>query len=126
MIGATYFSNSFRDLIDYKYSATEPNYFNVARTRTSGWSSRGVCGCRTVFTPTLRTRTWTRASSIRGTSTEATAVFAPGARLLRRPMHTLDVGVGYRAARHGSTCARCASARARINYYRPRFLRARA
>ena len=36
-----------------------------------------------------------------GTSTEATSVFAPGARLLRRPARTLDVGVGYRAPTHG-------------------------
>ena len=41
VIGATYFANSFRDLIDYKYSATEPNYFNVARTRTSGLELEG-------------------------------------------------------------------------------------
>ncbi|MEO8623603.1 MAG: TonB-dependent receptor, partial [bacterium] len=35
-VGVTVFSNSFRDLIDYQYSATAPNYFNLARTKTSG------------------------------------------------------------------------------------------
>ena len=32
-----------------------------------------------------------------GTSPAATATFAPGSRLLRRPARTLDVGAGYRA-----------------------------
>ena len=35
-----------------------------------------------------------------GTSPAATATFAPGSRLLRRPARTLDVGAGYRAAGH--------------------------
>src|SRR5205085_3515116 len=34
-----------------------------------------------------------------GTSTAATASFAPGARLLRRPMQTIDAGLGYRPGR---------------------------
>jgi vitamin B12 transporter len=40
-IGITAFANSFRDLIDYAYSATAPNYNNIARTRTSGTELEG-------------------------------------------------------------------------------------
>jgi outer membrane receptor protein involved in Fe transport len=36
-----------------------------------------------------------------GLSTAATALFVPGAHLLRRPMHTVDAGAGYRSARGG-------------------------
>jgi vitamin B12 transporter len=101
VLGATYFANSFRDLIDYKYSATEPNYFNVARTRTSGLELEGRAQLAyglhadAAFTH-LRARV-----DDPGTSTAATSVFAPGARLLRRPSRTLDVGLGYRDASHG-------------------------
>ena len=34
-----------------------------------------------------------------GASTDATAAFAANARLLRRPTHTLDAGIGYGASR---------------------------
>jgi len=101
VVGATYFANSFRDLIDYKYSATDPNYFNVARTRARGLELEGrmqlPSGVRADASFThLNARV-----DDPGTSTEATSVFAPGARLLRRPVHQLDVGVGYRAAVYG-------------------------
>jgi vitamin B12 transporter len=100
-VGATWFANSFRDLVDYAYSATEPNYFNVARTR-----ARGVELTARVALPSglhgdaAFTRLDARVVDP-GTSTEATAVFAPGARLLRRPTSTLDVGLGYRTGAHG-------------------------
>jgi vitamin B12 transporter len=101
MIGATYFSNSFRDLIDYKYSATEPNYFNVARTRTSGLELEG----RVQLPNGLRADAAFTHLNARvddpGTSTDATSVFAPGSRLLRRPARTVDVGLGYRGESHG-------------------------
>jgi vitamin B12 transporter len=100
-LGATYFSNSFRDMIDYKYSATQPNYFNIARTRASGVEIEG----RVVLPYGFRadaalTQLATRVVDP-GTSTAATATFAAGSRLLRRPMHTLDAGIGYRGVRHG-------------------------
>ncbi|MBA3672310.1 MAG: TonB-dependent receptor, partial [Gemmatimonadaceae bacterium] len=100
-ISATYFANSFRDLIDYTYSKTEPNYFNLARTRAAGAEFEGrvalPVGIRfdAAFTY-LETRVVDR-----GTSTSATAAFSPGARLLRRPMRSADLGLGYRASRAG-------------------------
>jgi vitamin B12 transporter len=101
VVGATYFANSFRDLIDYKYSATEPNYFNVARTRARGLELEG----RLQLPDGLRADASFTHLNARvddpGTSTAATSVFAPGARLLRRPTRTLDVGVGYRAPIYG-------------------------
>jgi outer membrane cobalamin receptor len=64
-IGITGFSNSFRDLIDYKYSATDPNYNNIARTKSStdrtmlrssdssgiNRSSIGLCSLRSIPAP---------------------------------------------------------------------------
>jgi len=96
-IGATWFANSFRDMIDYEYSATEPNYFNVARTRAAGVELEGRLALPNGFHADaafthLRTRVVDP-----GTSPAATATFAPGSPLLRRPTRTLDVGAGYRA-----------------------------
>ena len=102
LISATWFANSFRDLIDYVYSATEPNYFNLARTRTTGVELEGraelPAGWHTDASFTyLDARVVTP-----GAGAAATSAFAPNARLLRRPMHTLDAGLGYRAARFGA------------------------
>jgi vitamin B12 transporter len=100
ILGATWFSNSFRDMIDYKYSATEPNYFNVARTRATGVELEGRFELANgIHADAAFTHLATRVVDP-GTSAEATATFAPGAKLLRRPARTLDVGAGYR--RHGS------------------------
>lgn len=101
VVGATWFANSFRDLIDYKYSATEPNYFNVARTRTSGIELEGRMQLPSGFRGDASFTHLSARVDDPGTSTEATSVFAPGARLLRRPANTLDVGVGYRAPAYG-------------------------
>jgi vitamin B12 transporter len=96
-VGATWFANSFRDMIDYEYSATEPNYFNIARTRAAGVELEGRLAlpnglhADAAFTH-LRTRVVDP-----GTSPAATATFAPGSSLLRRPTRTFDVGAGYRA-----------------------------
>jgi outer membrane receptor protein involved in Fe transport len=88
-------------MIDYKYSATEPNYFNVARTRAAGVELEG----RLAMPNGLHAdASWTRLAARvvdPGTSSAATATFAPGARLLRRPASTLDVGVGARAEGSG-------------------------
>ena len=95
-LGATWFANSFRDLIDYKYSATAPNYFNVARTRARGVELDGrVLLASGVHADAGFTYLDTRVVDA-GTSAASTALFPPGARLARRPMHTLDVGVGVR------------------------------
>ena len=101
-LGATWFSNSFRNLIDYVYSATEPNYFNLARTRATGVELEGraelPAGWHTDASFTyLDARVVTP-----GAAAAATSTFAANARLLRRPTHTLDAGLGYRAARFGA------------------------
>jgi vitamin B12 transporter len=96
-IGATWFANSFRDMIDYKYSATEPNYFNVARTRAAGLELEGRLELPSgLHADVAFTHLSTRVVDP-GTSAAATATFAPGSRLLRRPARTLDVGAGYRS-----------------------------
>jgi outer membrane receptor protein involved in Fe transport len=88
-------------MIDYKYSATEPNYFNIARTRASGVEIEGKLALPRRFRADAAiTQLSTRVVDA-GTSEAATATFAAGSRLLRRPMHTLNAGVGYRASRQG-------------------------
>ena len=96
-IGATWFANSFRDMIDYKYSATEPNYFNVARTRAAGLELEGRLALPNGVHADAAFTHLSAHVVDPGTSTAATATFAPGARLLRRPTRTLDLGAGYRA-----------------------------
>lgn len=95
-LSATWFANSFRNLIDYVYSATEPNYFNLARTRTSGVELEG----RAELSEGLHTDASFTYLDARvedpGASTDVSATFAPDAHLLRRPMHSFDAGAGYR------------------------------
>jgi outer membrane cobalamin receptor len=99
-LGATWFANSFRDMIDYLYSATEPNYFNVARTRAVGLEFEGRLDLPSgVHADASFTHLDARVVDP-GTSTTSSATFAPGARLLRRPMRTLEVGAGYRGGGH--------------------------
>ena len=95
----TAFQNSFRDLIDYAYSASAPNYHNLARTRTRGLEleSRVVTELG-IHADAALTYLDTRVVDP-GASPSAAAAFAAGSRLLRRPMHTLDVGAGYSAGR---------------------------
>ena len=98
-LGVTWFSNSFRDLIDYVYSATEPNYFNLARTRSSGVELEARTELPAGFHADAA-YTYLDARVVNpGASTTSTSLFAPDARLLRRPMHTLDAGLGVRGIR---------------------------
>ena len=97
MVGVTVFQNSFRDLIDYKYSPTAPNYNNLARSRTRGVELESHATILDAFHADAAF-TYLDARVIdRGASSATSAAFAPNARLLRRPMHSLDVGVGYSA-----------------------------
>jgi vitamin B12 transporter len=99
-IGATYFRNSFRDMIDYQYSPTGgPDYFNVARTRASGLELEARASLAAgVHADAAFTYLDTRVVDP-GKGAGATALFVAGAHLLRRPMHTLDAGAGWRGAR---------------------------
>ena len=120
-IGATWFANSFRDLIDYKYSATEPNYFNLARTRTAGVELEGKVSWPNGFhADAAFTHLATRVVDP-GTSTAANATLAPGARLLRRPARTLDVGAGLRSRGHGVELRALRVGPREDNYYPPDF-----
>jgi vitamin B12 transporter len=120
-LGATYFNNSFRDMIDYQYAASGPDYFNLARTHTSGLELEGRAELPAgVHADAAFTYLDTKVVDP-GASTAPTALFVPGARLLRRPVHTLDVGIGYRAERGGLDLrARRVGTRA-DNYYAPDF-----
>ena len=101
MFGVTAFQNTFRDLIDYAYSPTAPNYNNLARTRTRGVEVESRVTILDGFHAD-GAFTYLDARVIdRGASTAATAAFAPGARLLRRPTHSLDLGLGYAATLGG-------------------------
>jgi vitamin B12 transporter len=120
-LAATYFANSFRDMIDYEYSDSKPNYFNVARTRAAGAELEARVTLPYGFrADAALTHLATRVVDP-GASNAVTATFAPGARLLRRPMHTLDAGIGYRTPRHGLELrARRVGAREDV-YYAPDF-----
>ncbi|MDB4915841.1 MAG: TonB-dependent receptor [Gemmatimonadetes bacterium] len=120
-VGATLFSNSFRDLIDYRYSATAPNYNNIARTKTSGLEVEG----KLVLPNNLyadASFTYLDAKVVDpGTSAAVTATFAPGSRLLRRPMHTVDVGIGYRESIVGVDLRAHSVGLREDNFYPPDF-----
>jgi outer membrane receptor protein involved in Fe transport len=106
-IGATWFANSFRDMIDYKYSATEPNYFNVARTRAAGLELEGRLDLPNGFhADAAFTHLSTRVVDP-GTSTAATATFAPGlATAGAGPRAPSTPGAGYRARGNAVEVAR--------------------
>ena len=124
-VGATWFANSFRDLIDYQYSATAPNYFNVARTRARGLELETRANLPRGLTADAAF-TYLEARVVDpGTSSATTALFAPGARLLRRPSHSLSAGVGYAGTR-GSLGLRALRVGPRADvYYAPDFTSAR-
>ena len=116
-VGATWFANSFRNMIDYKYSAIEPNYFNLARTRTRGVELESRLMLPHGF---LADAAFTHLSTRvvdPGTSSAATAVLAPGSRLLRRPARTLDVGLGHRTDRRGIELRALHVGQREDNYY---------
>ncbi|MEO8335844.1 MAG: TonB-dependent receptor [bacterium] len=120
-VGITAFSNSFRDLIDYKYSATDPNYNNIARTRSSGAELEGrVTLLQGLAIDAAMTYLSTRVVDP-GTSAVVTATFAPGAHLLRRPMHTIDAGIGYHASRGGLDLRAHRVGTREDNYFPPNF-----
>jgi Outer membrane cobalamin receptor protein len=113
LLGVTAFQNTFRNLIDYAYSASAPNYNNIARTRTRGVEVEA----RATIIDGLHADgefTYLDARVIdRGASSAPTAAFATGARLLRRPMHTLDGDSGTASLRWPSRFARITWARAK-------------
>ncbi len=98
-VALTGFQNSFRDLIDYSYSPTAPNYNNIARTRTRGLELESRIATDVgLHADGELTYLDTRVIDP-GAGAGVAAAFATGARLLRRPMHTVDLGAGYSASR---------------------------
>lgn len=121
-VSATWFTNSFRDLIDYRYAPSGgADYFNVARTRTAGLELEGRTSLPSGFhADAAFTYLDTRVVDP-GTSSAATALFAAGAHLLRRPMHTLDAGVGLRTGRVGLDLRARRVGTREDNYFAPDF-----
>ena len=121
-ISATWFTNSFRDLIDYQYAPSGgADYFNVARTRTGGVELEARTSLPLgVHADAAFTYLDTRVVDP-GTSSARTALFVAGAHLLRRPMHTLDAGIGYRAGRAGVDLRARRVGTREDNYFAPDF-----
>jgi outer membrane cobalamin receptor len=120
-VGVTAFSNSFRDLIDYEYSATAPNYNNIARTKSSGAEVEArATMIDGLSIDAAMTYLATRVVDP-GTSPAATATFSPGAHLLRRPMHTIDAGIGYHVMRGGVDLRAHHVGTREDNYFPPNF-----
>lgn len=98
-IGATYFSQRFRDLIDFTFTPPnpgDPNYFNVPAA-----DARGVeLHVEAVPIPPLRlTGSYTRLETNvvdAGFEAGPAAQFIAGQRLLRRPTTAYTVGASYR------------------------------
>ncbi|HSG08992.1 MAG TPA: TonB-dependent receptor [Longimicrobiales bacterium] len=90
---ATFFSQVFRDLIEYTSSPpepTDPNFFNVARARARGLELAGEGRIRSVTLGADWTWLDTRVLDA-GANAEKGADFERGVRLLRRPAHTLNL-----------------------------------
>src|SRR5688572_812686 len=95
VLGATWFDQRFRDLIQYTFRGPlDPNYFNVAAARASGLEleARMTAGAlsATVGYTHLRTRV-----DGAGFDEGAGATFVHGARLLRRPAQSANAGVAF-------------------------------
>jgi vitamin B12 transporter len=105
-LGARYFDQRFRDLIDYNGADTVTNYFNVPGADARGVELTGdvapAAGLHLTLAYTvLRTRV-----TAGGADTGATALYRPGQPLLRRPQQAGWLTVAYRPlARAGVTVA---------------------
>ncbi len=92
-ISGTYFSQDFKDLIQYTFltpTPTSPNYFNIASAKSSGLE----LGARTVVAGRVRiegtyTSLHTEATNA-GYDSGPDATFVNGERLLRRPATTVS------------------------------------
>ena len=118
-VGATVFDNRYRDLIDYTSAQSGPNYVNVAETRTRGVELEGRFAADDGLHADA-SFTYLDARVVHpGAGTGATALFVDGARLLRRPMHSADAGVGYRGVAGGMDLRALAVGTREDNYFAP-------
>ena len=94
-LGATWFDQRFRDMIQYAFVSPElPNYFNVAAASASGLE------LETAIRPTSRMRLGANVTVLRtrvddaGLQTGESATFVEGNRLLRRPSTSASATMG--------------------------------
>ena len=90
-VGATYFDQRFRNLIQYRFDATAgaPNYFNVGDARANGVEVEASVG--DVFGTTVRGAYTYLHSRVNDPGFGASGTFVFGDRLLRRPTHTASL-----------------------------------
>lgn len=92
-VSATFFSQRFRDLIQYTYmSPTDPSYFNVAEARAQGLELEGEV--RLTSSTALRAAATFLDTQVdnAGFDSGPGATFVNGSRLLRRPSNTVSLG----------------------------------
>lgn len=101
-LGATYFDQRFRDMIQYRTQppgSTEPNYFNVAEAKAAGLELEATVRPAAPITASIGfTRLETEVLDA-GFQAGPNAEFVEGERLLRRPTHAVNATVEYRAPR---------------------------
>jgi vitamin B12 transporter len=97
---ATYFAQRFRDLIQYRAApAGEPTYANIARARSDGVE----LGTRLLLRAGLSATadyTWLE-TEVQDDGGLGTTTYLEGEPLLRRPAHTLGLGLGWQAPHGG-------------------------
>jgi len=101
VVSATWFSQRFRNLIQYTFAPpapASPNYYNVAAADASGLElvARAAAGPLSVQAQYTYTRTVSADSGFDG------AYFAQGQRLLRRPTHAGSLALGSSLGARGS------------------------
>jgi vitamin B12 transporter len=102
VVGATWFSQRFRDLIQYTATApvaNGPNYYNIAAANASGLELEGRSA---PLGPLAITARYTYVRTEAADSGYDGATYAQGRRLLRRPTHSGSLSLTYRLAARGS------------------------
>ncbi len=106
LVRATYFNQRFRDLIDYNGADSVTNYFNVPGANVSGVEVAVDAPLRSTIHLTAG-YTWLDAHVTQGgASTGPTALFVPGATLIRRPRSLGNAGLSYLLKNRGSVSVR--------------------
>ncbi|MBI4546264.1 MAG: TonB-dependent receptor [Gemmatimonadetes bacterium] len=103
-LAAVYFQQRFRDLIQYTFQPPrpdDPNYFNVASAAASGIELEAHVTGPHGFSGALGYAFLDTETQDPGFDTGSNAYYARGRRLLRRPAHTLTLGLGYHSPAHG-------------------------
>jgi vitamin B12 transporter len=104
-IGATYFNQRFRDMIQYNGLVAEgtPNYYNLAAATSDGVElSVHVSPISALTLAASYTYTKTRVTNA-GIDSSATANFVQGERLLRRPASLASATASYAFRRSGTS-----------------------